>query len=375
MNRSFFFCYAAMLSLGGCFLSPPLGASPLVLHVDSRGGSDQNPGSEGAPLKTVARAVALAKAGDTIALVPGQPPLHEGVFLADRSGAPQRPVILEGGGNVLDGQRPVVAAEWEKVRPGLYRNVGFAAFLFPDPDSEAMLRRFYFRFGDKVERMGRAGKGANRPLPPPERLLPGQWTYVGEEKTFYLAIDPTLELADLPITYPYLLNGVATRGDCRHWVVRNLTVRHFLNDGFNLHGSTRDFLLENVAARDCGDDGLSAHGRCEFRVDGFTASGNTTGICHIGWSRGTHRRLRLEENVTYNLCLLGSGEHSIADSVVSAREGVIRFSSKKEKALQVHLERVEILWPEGGRTRNAFVLEEGVRLFTSEMPPLEEPAL
>ncbi len=366
------FLSAVVLIGGSCFLALPY-AEARVLHVDTRVGDDRNTGGNDAPLRTIARAIRLAEAGDEILLVPGQSPVHEEIKIDARSGASGLPITFDGGGNTLDGSRRVIADEWEKVGPGLYRKSNFEGFVPRGESSKAMLRRFYFSFDGKVQRMGRAGKGANAPLPAPEKLLEGEWTYVEAEKAFYLSINPEKNLAEVAILYPYLLNGVATRGECRHWVIRNLAVRHFLNDGFNLHGTTADFRLEQISALECGDDGLSAHGRCEFEVHGFTASGNTTGICHVGSSRGSHSLLHLDGNVTYNLCLLGDGAYTIRDSVVGARDGTVRFGSKGKGGLRVHLERVEIQWPEGRESAlrsKAFELHPGVELSTSGMPAL-----
>ncbi len=138
------------------------------------------------------------------------------------------------------------------------------------------------------------------------------------------------------------MNGLATRGSCSHWIVRNVTVKHFLNDGFNFHGHSRDFLIENCQAILCGDDGMSAHGDCHIEVDGFVARLNSTGICHIDDSHSVNRNVVLEGNDAVNLYLLHTGSHRFDSSHLSKRGGGIRLGPGE--GLRVYFEDCVFDW-------------------------------
>ena len=49
-----------------------------TIHVHALEGNDTHPGSHELPLRTIQKALSKAKPGDTILLVPGQPPIRPG---------------------------------------------------------------------------------------------------------------------------------------------------------------------------------------------------------------------------------------------------------------------------------------------------------
>ena len=291
-----------------------------TLHVNAQSGNDSNNGSSASPLLTTKRAVELAKPGDTIFFLSG--PIHQGVIIKDKSGEPGRPIIIDGNNQALVGSRVIDPSEWTKISDGVYQlknllNAGKAKL----PD--ASLARFFFVVDGRQNRMNRSSKGAKPPLPEVSALVPGEWTYA--DGMFYMAFDPGKTPADHVIEAPVLQNGVAFSGNCSHWVVRNLNVRRFINDGINLHGQTRDVVVENVLVEECGDDGMSAHETCEVEARDFTARRNSTGICHINESVSHNTRVRLEGNYGVNLFLLGSGRHEFTSSKISAHGAGVRL--------------------------------------------------
>ena len=90
-------------------------------------------------------------------------------------------------------------------------------------------------------------------------------------------------------------------GGCRHVVIRNFIVRHFLNDGYNIHHRNENVKFENIAAVECGDDGLSAHQDSVIEIENYVAMGNSTGICHINSAVCSHRNVYAEGNLGYDL--------------------------------------------------------------------------
>ena len=74
------------------------------------------------------------------------------------------------------GGDPIDATTWTEVEPGLFRNDNF----LPRFD-DAMLGRWFFLWGGKMNHMGRTSKGPSAPLKKPEALQPGEWTFVKDD--------------------------------------------------------------------------------------------------------------------------------------------------------------------------------------------------
>jgi hypothetical protein len=302
------------------------------LYVDPRAGDDRADGLAPAaggdrigPVRTIARGLRLARAGDTVHLATAV--YRESALFHDRRGEPGRPITLDGHGATLEGSDPLVPADWDEVAPGLYRN---DHLIRPDllTRDDSVVRRWFFVFDGRAVHMGRTMKGPSLPLKRPEDLAPGEWTIVPAEHAFYVRVDPSRSLADARIAAPVRGAAVALGGDCAHLVVRNVNGTHVHNDGFNIHGVTRDVAFENIGAFECGDDGFSAHDDCAVRVDGFRSVGNSTGIANAGRSTSENRRVWIEGCLGIDLLILdegpptgsapgtGSSRHTLADSVV-----------------------------------------------------------
>lgn len=306
-------------------LPPPPGRD---LRVDPASGDDANDAAS-APVKTIARALALAAPGDTVHLAPGR--YREQAVFINKKGEPGRPIVLDGHGAILDGAEPLDAGAWTQVEPGLYRNDHLL------PMNRGILHRWYFVWDGKMNRMGRMSKGGPSPaLKAPADLKPGEWTYVPDAAiarksesgrpwdavavsgAFYLRVDPAKALAGYRIEAPVRANGVSFGGLCAHLVIRNLTATHFYNDGFNIHGDQIGLVFENITAIECGDDGFSAHEAAECRIDGFTSTGNSTGLCDVGTCRTHYRNVIIRDCVGVDVYFVSRGEHRIEDSTVES---------------------------------------------------------
>ena len=308
------------------------------IHVNHERGDDESTGKR--PLRTLAKAIGIAQPGDTIHLAKTKTPYRDSASFFNKSGAPGRPIILDGHGATLCGSDAIVPEQWEEVSPGLYR----CATLIKAPPSIAM--RWYFVFGGTMSHMGRTSKGTKAPLKKPEELQPGEWTFVKDDNAFYIKIKPKKKLADYSIEAPMRANGVALHGDCNHIIIRNMTATHVWNDGYNIHGKTREVLFENITAIDCGDDGISAHGDCQIRVDGFVSMGNSTGMCHIDNSSSVTDRAFVRGCLARDFTMIGSNTHVLTNSIIyadSERNIDVTGGKTPEEICTVRMENVAVI--------------------------------
>ncbi|HOF18893.1 MAG TPA: hypothetical protein PK082_08280, partial [Phycisphaerae bacterium] len=320
------------------------------LYVDPDRGDDGANGlapqagpERSGPVKTIAKAVGLAQPGDTVHLTPRPTPYRDCVLLRERSGEPGKPITIDGHGVTITGADPLRPADWTDLGEGLYRSDTLYAALRGD---DSVIQRVFFLFKGRMQRMGRTSKGAKAPFKKPEDLRPGEWTFQAGSNSFYVRIAAGESLADAAIEIPYRANGVAIRGKKNeHLVLRNLTVTHFLNDGYNLHQHSKHVRFENIAAFECGDDGFSAHEGCDCEVEGYRASGNSTGFAN---GFGSHVKLKtayLAGNHANEILQMHDSTFEIRDTHVvtqAARPVVVRGNAGKGQICRGSLENVLI---------------------------------
>jgi hypothetical protein len=178
----------------------------------------------------------------------------------------------------------------------------------------------------RLNRMGHCSKGRSLPFKAPADLDAGEWTYQEkDEHAYFIKIDPGRTLASYAIRVPTRLNGTQIWGNASHIVIRNVTARHALNDGFGLSSGfglrdkIRDIVYEEIKALECCDDGMSAHADCELRVDGFEVDGCATGVANVGAS--VIDRLVTRNVFGVDLFFLG-GKHIVRNSTIRAHGNV-----------------------------------------------------
>jgi hypothetical protein len=299
------------------------------------------------PVRTLAKAVSLLTAGDTLNLAVTGTPYRESLVLNDVAGSPENPIIIDGHGATITGSEPADSGWVSAGEPGLYKNEKLLDQL-DEANDDTKLQRMFFLFDGVQQRMGRTSKGAHPALKAPSDLTPGEWTFDAPTRTFYIKVDGGL--ADAKVDIPVRRNGVAIRGrtGVEYLTIQNLVCVHALNDGFNLHGhNVREVAFKNIAAYENGDDGYSPHETIESSVEGFWATGNSTGI---GIGRGAKtkiRNVRLEGNFA-NEFLTGVGgsaaNDDIKDSLFIALAGSHPFMlGKNQDGARSTLENV-LIW-------------------------------
>jgi len=270
--------------------------------VDYRNGKADSPGTKEQPLKEFSNVLAKLKAGDTVRILPAGKPIRDNLRIGTLCGTQEKPVVIDGMNNIFIGSQVLAPQEWKEVKPGL--------FCRKRQTNSGMMSRYYMIHKGSGVFMGRAVKGGVNPkLKAPEALVPGEWTFIDREpknskphliECYVRLGEGEKTPADGAWEEPSRISGVQISSfcdpkkcghlkcgtecphiHCGHIVFRNIIVKHFWNDGFNIHGKARNIRFENIAAVECGDDGLSAHENTQIAAKNYVSLRNSTCICHI----------------------------------------------------------------------------------------------
>jgi hypothetical protein len=217
---------------------------------DTGSGKAQIPSADlGGPLRSLTRALELARSGDRIVMTDTGVPYRESVTLMGgrHNGLGRQAFVIEGNGAILDGSDLVPTKSWEHFRDDIYRfrppHVAFAQ-LFLD--------------GPPVERRPIDNSLGRLPM-----LAPQQWCLA--DGWIYFRTEERQFPADYPLTYAALTVGV-TLYEVRDVIIRNLTVQGFQLDGINAHDCAKDCQLVGVIARGNGRAGIAVGGASSVRL-------------------------------------------------------------------------------------------------------------
>lgn len=224
-----------------------------TIYVDNLLGNDRldgladqvTSGSSG-PVATLKRAVQLAGAGDQILLVPRPRPYYGGVCLhgLSNSGTPTRPIEINGNGAILTGARPVAPHTWQFVEGDIWR-------ITP-------VRKGWYQLvheGAAVPEIECPADAEELP-----ELQPMSWCAF--QGRIYFRAPPTVAPATLQLELADVQTGITLIG-VENIIIRNLTVRHFRQDGVHLHDRCKNVVLDNVICTENGRAGIVAGGTSE----------------------------------------------------------------------------------------------------------------
>jgi hypothetical protein len=259
--RTFYFVLAVLL-----LWSPAMGREIYVdnAHGDNRfaGSRPQDPGGEGGPVRTLAKALRMAGPGDTIVLAKTDSPYRETISLVGSrlSGTSQQPFTIKGNGAVLDGSQPLPAEAWENYRGPIFR-------LHSTPSSGALL----FLDGRPAIRVFVAENAVE-----PPQLQARQWCSIKGQ--IYFCVDPSKLPGDYKLSTTHLQTGITLFHVERVRIV-DLTVQGFQVDGVNLSNSARDVRLVNVTCRGNGRAGVVVGGASSVTIRASLLGNN--GQCQL----------------------------------------------------------------------------------------------
>ena len=310
------------------------------IYVDYEKGKSKAPATKEAPLDCFTRAINRAKAGDTIYILPASKPIRDTILVRKKEGVAGKPIIIDGMNNIFLGTDPLDAKKWKEIKPGYFSSEMAIG--------NNMASRFYMTRNGKAVRMGRFNKASgSKKFKTVDELQPGEWTLVrgkllgGKNKKHpnyaYECIIRLPEgvkgIADSGFAMPVMrrISGVNIANDCHYIHFRNIIVKHFFNDGYNIHGNCRNIIFENIAAVECGDDAISAHETGLIYVKNMVAIGCSTAICHINKSENHHENVYAEKILGRDIFLTESTRNSLVNGWFKADSiGGFRLTTRKD---------------------------------------------
>ncbi len=202
------------------------------------------------PVRTIARALALAQSGDRVVLAKTNTPYRESLTLAGKRLGRDNlgDFILEGNGAILDGSAPVPPEAWQ-VDKDSWQRFERAVFRFT-PEGKSHQQLF---LGDRPA----VRVYADRLSAVPPKLEPMQWCLF--QGSIYFCVEPNRHPQDYPLRYAKLPVGI-TLHHVEGVTIRDLVVQGFQLDGINLANTARDIRLERVILRGNGRAGLTVGG-------------------------------------------------------------------------------------------------------------------
>ncbi|MHC4399790.1 MAG: right-handed parallel beta-helix repeat-containing protein [Planctomycetota bacterium] len=236
------------------------------IYVDNFAGDDAFTGQQprsmsdmSGPVRSINRALKLARQGDRIVLKNTGEPYRESISVVGsrHSGYSARPLIIEGNGAILDGSAPVPAEAWEHYRGPVFR--------FRPP---RLAYQQLFQNDRPVDRVI-----ASRESDDPPPLGPLQWCLFRGH--VYFSVDP--DSTDLPrghaLTHTHRRVGI-TLFHVDRVAIANLTVQGFQLDGINACNSAREITLSGVTCRGNGRSGITVGGASQVRIDACLVGDN-----------------------------------------------------------------------------------------------------
>jgi len=202
------------------------------------------------PVRTIAKALRLAQAGDRIVLLNTGLPYREAVSLTGHkhSGSPVSPFIIEGNGAMLDGSRPIPAGAWT-------HHLGDVFYFEP---TGLGYQQLFLRGRPAVRQPAVA---ADVTLPP---LEPLEWCWW--QARIYFRV----EAGRLPSDYEPAccsLRTAITLYHVDHVIVQNLILHGYQFDGVNAIDAARRVHLNELVCRANGRSGITAAGASTVEIN------------------------------------------------------------------------------------------------------------
>ena len=217
---------------------------------------DRGQGKTG-PVKTIARALALARRGDNIVLANTGQSYHESISIqgARHNGLKKKPFLIVGNGATLDGTRTIKPEEWDIV--------GNAVFEMTPRETTRTLLYLDGKPATSV--------AVNRDATKVPELAPNQWCIYRGRIYFKceegkIPLDYELSLTDLQV-------GISIY-NVRGLIISDLTIQGFRQDGINAHDNVFEGELAELRVRGNGRSGISVGGSSRVLIEACLIGSN-----------------------------------------------------------------------------------------------------
>ncbi len=267
MARILHFLAALVLLAGGNLRAVDVFVNNTAGDDGFDGSRPENAGDRVGPVRTIRRALRLARAGDQIVLAKTDQPYRENIALAGgrHSGSLLTPFILEGNGATLDGSTPIPADAWEHVQGEYFRfqpkSLGPHQMLF-------LQNGLPMPHGDGRHGEGRHGEKAANRLP---SLEPMQWAV--RDGWIYVRTEPGQLPDQYKLSYSAHDVGITLYG-VRDVVVHDLVVQGFRIDGVQASDNVVGGILSGLTLRGNGRSGAAVQGSSQVELAGCLIGNN-----------------------------------------------------------------------------------------------------
>lgn len=225
---------------------------------DYDGSAEKSLGARSGPVKTIHRALEIAKRGDMIDIANTGQPYYSTLELRGlrHSGTPTFPFRIQGNGATLDGSFAVPAYAWI-------------------PQREQYLWKFRPRrkghYGLYLEDASLPEVAIDRDGANLNTLTPGSWgVWRGE---IYYRTKKLEEPPELPLRFAVRSVGI-TLYDVENVRIEGVVLKNFRLDGINAHDRVHDTLFNNVTVSGCGRSGMTVSGTSRITVSNSTIRNN-----------------------------------------------------------------------------------------------------
>ena len=236
------------------------------LFVNNESGSNSHSGlsvtsvgGKQGPVRTIGKALQVAKKGDSIHIANTGVPYQESVSIQNsrNSGLVGKSFRIIGNGATLDGRKKISYDQWTAV--------GNQIFEFKPPRTSFFILYIDNRPATQIDVPAGASK-----LPQLEEL---QWCLF-KRKVYFKPANRRLPDA-FDVSYTHAQVGI-TLVDCQHVVVENLIVQGFQLDGINVHDNVFGARLLEITSRGNGRSGISVGGASRVQIEACLLGNNGT---------------------------------------------------------------------------------------------------
>ena len=272
-------------------------ADAATYYVDNTRGDDRAAGTQEKPFASIERGIRALKTSDRLEVVnTGKPYVraYPGVkgesYFVNVGGTENAPLVINGNGAVISGLAAVPADRWEKVSGGIVRT-GF----WPMSNRyRSFVKQDYWMpnlkiwFVDGQEAVNALSLDALK-------KTPGSFWWSRSEQKVYFHLPEGKTLEQCRIQLPANAGFYALKP---HTEIRDFTVMHSWNDGFDTAVGAKNVRFVNcIAVSNCGQ-GFSAHEDTEAVYENCLAMNcGSAGICNVDSSKVEFRGCVIADNV------------------------------------------------------------------------------